>query len=295
MAGCLTFLFPQTMRTAMQCWLSKPGVQEAQNAKARARAALNRARRKKKKLTEDQTAPIASSIDDCEDLSHNVSWDANDDSVLTMDDDLPCPYDSQTLDSTKRIFQRWRKEWLVSEDTWGEAYEEALAHAHMEGTHETDIFLDQCATHALEGRTILEAIWGIVHTSCPYCRECLNEHVIYRIRAPPIPPVNIPIPDPTPCFPIRFIPPSPTMHKVHLSRISPATSTQLHSAFPTLPLCPPTPYPFHPTLSGVLLPRPIGPPDPIPTPSAFPTHSVPLVLSHPTISPSDCLTGPLLD
>ncbi|KAG2126904.1 hypothetical protein DEU56DRAFT_915858 [Suillus clintonianus] len=194
------FLFPQTMghptrgrscssssrqRTATQRWLSKPGVREAQNAKARARAALNRARRKKKKLTDDQTAPIASSIDDCEDLSHesiddcedlsrDVSWDANDDSVLTMDNDLPCPCDSQTLDSTERIFQRWRKEWLVSEDKWGEAYEEALAHARTEGTHETDIFLDQCAMHALEGRTILEAIRGIVHTSCPYCRERLK-------------------------------------------------------------------------------------------------------------------------
>ncbi|KAG1728936.1 hypothetical protein EDB19DRAFT_1913631 [Suillus lakei] len=161
-------------RTATQHWLSKPGVREAQNAKARARAALNRARRKKKKLTDDQTAPIASSIDDCEDLSRNVSWDANDDSVLTMDNDLPCPCDSQTLDSTERIFQRWRKEWLVSEDKWGEAYEEALAHARTEGTHETDIFLDQCAMHALEGRTILEAIRGIVHTSCPYCRERLK-------------------------------------------------------------------------------------------------------------------------
>ncbi|KAG1736955.1 hypothetical protein EDB19DRAFT_1829685 [Suillus lakei] len=147
-----------------------------------------------KKLTDDQTAPIASSIDDCEDLSHesiddcedlsrDVSWDANDDSVLTMDNDLPCPCDSQTLDSTKRIFQRWRKEWLVSEDKWGEAYEEALAHARTEGTHETDIFLDQCAMHALEGRTILEAIRGIVHTSCPYCRERLkyNSVLLYDL------------------------------------------------------------------------------------------------------------------
>ncbi|KAG1730394.1 uncharacterized protein EDB91DRAFT_1252654 [Suillus paluster] len=49
--------------------------------------------------------------------------------------------------------------------------------------------------------------------------------VIYQIRAPPTPPVSIPIAGPTLCFPVRFIPPSPTMHKVHLSRNSPATST----------------------------------------------------------------------
>ncbi|KAG1776951.1 hypothetical protein EV702DRAFT_1197621 [Suillus placidus] len=187
-AGRLSFLPPQTMghptrgkscssssrqRTATQHWLSKPGVREAQNAKAHARVAFNRAR-KKKKLTKDQTAPTASSIDRCEDLSRDGSWDANDDSVLMMDNDLPCPCDSQTLDSTERIFQRWRKEWLVSEDTWGEAYEEALAHARAEGKCETDVFLDQCAMHALEGRTILEAIREIVHTSCPYCRERLK-------------------------------------------------------------------------------------------------------------------------
>ncbi|KAG1738914.1 uncharacterized protein EDB91DRAFT_1249089 [Suillus paluster] len=115
---------------------------------------------------------------------------------------------------------------------------------------------------------------------------------------PPVPPVNIPTPGPTPCFLIRSIPPSPTMHKVHLSRISPATSARPCSTLPTLPLCPSTPYPFHPTLSGVPLLRPISLPDPTPTPSAFPTHagpSVPLVFPHPTISSSDRLTGPLLD
>ncbi|KAG2109483.1 hypothetical protein DEU56DRAFT_920364 [Suillus clintonianus] len=208
MAPCPSFLSPQIMRrstqgpsrglssrqrTATQRWLSKPGVREAQNAKARARVAFNRAR-KKKKMIEDQTvAPITSSVDNYEDLSwdanddstitssvdncEDLSWDTNDDSVLTMDNDLPCPCDSQTLNSTERIVQRWRKEWLVwlvAEDTWREVYEEALAHARVEGESETDIFLDQCALHVLEGRKILEAIREIVHTSCPYCRERLK-------------------------------------------------------------------------------------------------------------------------
>ncbi|KAG1720607.1 uncharacterized protein EDB91DRAFT_1256908 [Suillus paluster] len=87
-----------------------------------------------------------------------------------------------------------------------------------------------------------------------------------------------------PLFPHPLHSSSPTMHEVHLSRISPATSARPRSAFLTLPLCPPTPYPFHPTLSGVPLLCPIGPPDPTPTPSAFPTHggpSVPLVLPPP--------------
>ncbi|KAG1735069.1 uncharacterized protein EDB91DRAFT_1250590 [Suillus paluster] len=111
----------------------------------------------------------------------------------------------------------------------------------------------------------------------------LSRTVTYRIRVPPVPPISIPTAGPTPCFPIRSIPPSPTMHEVHLSRISPATSARPYSTLPTLPLCPLTLYPFHPTLSGVPLLCPIGPPNPTPTPSAFLTRPVPLVLSHPTI------------
>ncbi|KAG1730826.1 uncharacterized protein EDB91DRAFT_1349521 [Suillus paluster] len=79
------------------------------------------------------------------------------------------------------------------------------------------------------------------------------------------------------------------MHEVHLSKTSPATSTRLRSAPPTLPLFSLTPYPYPPTLSGAPLLRSIGLTDPTPTPSTistFLTHSVPpvsLVSPHPTI------------
>ncbi|KAG1738151.1 uncharacterized protein EDB91DRAFT_1249469 [Suillus paluster] len=63
--------------------------------------------------------------------------------------------------------------------------------------------------------------------------------VIYRIQAPPIPPVNILTPGLTPCFLVRSIPPSLTMHEVHLSRISPATSAQPRSTPLILLLLPP--------------------------------------------------------
>ncbi|KAG1747922.1 uncharacterized protein EDB91DRAFT_1245391 [Suillus paluster] len=80
---------------------------------------------------------------------------------------------------------------------------------------------------------------------------------------------------------------------------SPATSARLRSTSPTLPLFPPTPYPYPQTLSGALLLCSIGLTDPTPsTISTFLTHlvpSVPLVLFHPTIGPPDRLTGPPLD
>ncbi|KAG1786353.1 uncharacterized protein HD556DRAFT_1449732 [Suillus plorans] len=175
---------------ATQRWLSKPGVREAQNAKARARVALNRAR-KNKKLAEEQKAPVTSSLLDdgcedpqsvCEELSRNDSWDArddswdaNDDSVLTMENDLPCTCNPQTLDNIEIQVRMWRMEWLLSaEDTWGEAYEEALAHAEAKGGREANIFLDQCAQHVSEGKMILDSIREVVHTNCPYCRQRLK-------------------------------------------------------------------------------------------------------------------------
>ncbi|KAG1750036.1 uncharacterized protein EDB91DRAFT_1244629 [Suillus paluster] len=151
----------------------------------------------------------------------------------------------------------------------------------------------QCFHKHMAPYKLLERLCDSLHDRAR-CRST----VIYRIRVPPVPSMSIPTAGLTPCFPVCFIPPSLTMHEVHLSRISPATSTRLCSALPTLPLCPPTPYPFHPTLSGVPLLHPIGPPNPTPTPSAFLPRSdpsVPLVLTHPTISPSNRLTGPLLD
>ncbi|KAG2049248.1 hypothetical protein BDR06DRAFT_975430 [Suillus hirtellus] len=135
---------------ATQCWLSKPGVQEAQNAKAHARVALNRASQR---------------VKNCPTMTV----------VLTMENNLPCTCNPQTLDNIDIQVWMWQMKWLLSaEDTWGEAYEEALAHAEAKGGCEANIFLDQCAQHVSEGRMMLDSIWEVVHTNCPYCRQRLK-------------------------------------------------------------------------------------------------------------------------
>ncbi|KAG0699333.1 hypothetical protein DFH29DRAFT_1002109 [Suillus ampliporus] len=115
------------------------------------------------------------------DFSCNVTEDAvltmDNGAVLTMDNDLPCPCDSPTLQTLETLAGLWRKEW-GSENVWNEAYNEALGRTQTKGERETTIFLDQCAQHVWEGRTLLDSIRDVVHTSCPYCRERLKYDTI---------------------------------------------------------------------------------------------------------------------
>jgi len=57
-------------------------------------------------------------------------------------------------------------------------YENLLKGAQKKRGLETNIFLDECGVHACEGRGLLECVQNIVHTSCPYCRECLKHDII---------------------------------------------------------------------------------------------------------------------
>ncbi|KAG1806951.1 hypothetical protein EV424DRAFT_1544042 [Suillus variegatus] len=204
MVGCL-LLFPAELwdirlggdliaHRPGSTWLHNVGFpsQEFEKPKTPKLVLDNRAR-KKKKLAEEQKAPVTLSLLDdgcedsqsaCEELSRDDSWDANDDSVLTMENDLPCTCNPQTLDNIDIQVWMWRMEWLLSaEDTWGEAYEEALVHAEAKGGREANIFLDQCAQHVSEGRMILDSIREVVHTNCPYCRQRLkyNSILLYNL------------------------------------------------------------------------------------------------------------------
>ncbi|KAG1720228.1 uncharacterized protein EDB91DRAFT_1257079 [Suillus paluster] len=168
------------------------------------------------------------------------------------------------IDSPAEVTEIWMPSWVAS----GHIMDDVVLALRQEELELRKGQANNCLEklrQALGDRSVV----GSVSTPKASGPSGEQRSVIYQIQAPPIPPVNIPTPGPTPCFPVHSIPPSPTMHEVHLSRISPATSTQPCSALLTLPLCPLTPYPFHPTLSGVPLLHPIGPPSPTPTPSAF--------------------------
>ena len=110
--------------------------------------------------------------------NHNSrdSTDA-DESILTMENDLPCSCDSLTLEVIETTVKHWQKEW-APEETWNEVYHESLTCALLKGERETTVFLDKCGTHAGVGRAILDDIREVVHTSCPCCRERLKYDMI---------------------------------------------------------------------------------------------------------------------
>ncbi|KAG1894802.1 uncharacterized protein F5891DRAFT_1194787 [Suillus fuscotomentosus] len=96
-----------------------------------------------------------------------------DDSVLTMDNDLPCSCDVPTLQTIENTVRQWRKEW-ESESAWNEAFDDELGRARIEGEHATTTFLDECAQRIIDGKELLESIHDVVRTHCPYCRERLK-------------------------------------------------------------------------------------------------------------------------
>ncbi|KAG0701649.1 hypothetical protein DFH29DRAFT_1050001 [Suillus ampliporus] len=144
-------------------------VRDTQNVKAQIRVA-----QKKTQLLNDQDIaaadhPWITTIDAVLTMDNGA--------VLTMDNDLPCPCNSPTLQTLETLAGLWRKEW-ASENVWNEAYNEALGRAQTKGERETTIFLNQCTQHAWEGRTLLDSIRDVVHTSCLYCREHLKYDTI---------------------------------------------------------------------------------------------------------------------
>ncbi|KAG1842321.1 hypothetical protein C8R48DRAFT_679070 [Suillus tomentosus] len=121
-------------------------------------------------LPSPRNSPSLQAIDE----EYDRSFDP-DESILTMDTDLSCACDSPSLQTLEILVGQWRKEW-VSEEMWNEAYDEALRRALSKGEHA--VFVEQCAQHASEGRSLLESIKDIVHTHCPCCREHLKYDTI---------------------------------------------------------------------------------------------------------------------
>ncbi|KAG2034625.1 hypothetical protein BDR03DRAFT_984208 [Suillus americanus] len=124
-------------------------------------------------------SPILQTID--EEPFNDFLFDAND-SVLTMDNVIPCSCDSLSLQTLETLVGRWQKsvgkwpkEW-PSEDMWNEAFNKALARAQAKG--KCALFLEQCAEHASEGRSLLDTIKDIVHTACLCCKERLKYDII---------------------------------------------------------------------------------------------------------------------
>ncbi|KAG1868652.1 hypothetical protein F4604DRAFT_2020315 [Suillus subluteus] len=150
---------------ATECWLAKPGVRDAQNTKARVRMA-----REKKTQAQAVTLPAFN--------FHQVTPEL-DDSVLTMENDIPCSCDVQTLQTIAIIVSSWRKEWTFdSEATWSKVYGERFAFAQKRGERATTAFLDECDVHVREGALILDSIGEVVHTNCACCRERLKYDII---------------------------------------------------------------------------------------------------------------------
>ncbi|KAG1899793.1 uncharacterized protein F5891DRAFT_1231813 [Suillus fuscotomentosus] len=210
--------FFDDMRIATEHWLEKPGVRETRNEKAHIRAARNRARKKRVLPCDAHDTPVTASdhedyhsqydateavltLDrndsECDDdlpyftdtnlpsprnspslqaidEEYDRSFDP-DESILTMDNNLSCACDSPSLQTLEILVGQWRKEW-VSEEMWNEAYDEALRRALSKGEHA--VFVEQCAQHASEGRSLLESIKDVVHTHCPCCRERLKYDTI---------------------------------------------------------------------------------------------------------------------
>lgn len=121
----------------------------------------------------DPNAPVTSAAAPHSPTSSRYSTPEADDSILTMDNNIPCSCDTQTLQTIQTMVGHWGKDWEL-EDTWNVTYEEVLAHAQANGEQETTRFLDDCAKHALEGRTLLDSIRDLVYTNCLCCREQLK-------------------------------------------------------------------------------------------------------------------------
>ncbi|KAG1889614.1 uncharacterized protein F5891DRAFT_987373 [Suillus fuscotomentosus] len=121
-------------------------------------------------LPSPRNSPSLQAIDE----EYDRSFDP-DESILTMDNNLLCACDSPSLQMLEILVGQWRKEW-VSEEMWNEAYDEALRRTLSKGEHA--VFVEQCAQHASEGRSLLESIKDVVHTHCPCCRERLKYDTI---------------------------------------------------------------------------------------------------------------------
>lgn len=98
----------------------------------------------------------------------------NDDSVLTMDNDLPCPCNGPTLQTLETLVGQWQKDWGSESTTWNEVFDTELACSRAEGEEALAGFIDQAAQQALEGRALMDGIRDVAHTHCPCCRERLK-------------------------------------------------------------------------------------------------------------------------
>ncbi|KAG1893161.1 uncharacterized protein F5891DRAFT_1196791 [Suillus fuscotomentosus] len=125
----------------------------------------------------DPIAPVTSATAPHSPTSSHHSTPEADDSILTMDNNIPCSCDNPTLQTIQTMAGHWGKGWEW-EDTWNVTYKEVLAHAQANGEQETTRFLDDSGKHALEGRMLLDDIRDLVYTNCPCCREQLKHDTI---------------------------------------------------------------------------------------------------------------------
>ncbi|KAG2139652.1 hypothetical protein DEU56DRAFT_755427 [Suillus clintonianus] len=149
---------PQTSKqcVATERWFAKPGVRDAQNAKVHVRMAHKwEGPFQQKKKNQAETPPT---------LSFRCVTPELNDSVLTMENNIPCSCDVQTLQTIAMIVNGWQKEWKFdSEATWNKVYGEAFTFAQKRGERVTTAFLDDCDAHVREGRAILDSIREVVH------------------------------------------------------------------------------------------------------------------------------------
>ncbi|KAG1730789.1 hypothetical protein EDD22DRAFT_852964 [Suillus occidentalis] len=79
--------------------------------------------------------PALTTLDD-------FSYEA-DDSVLSMDNNLPCSCGTPTLQTVENLVGLWWKEW-ESESMWNDTFDSLLKCTRMKGKHTTTIFFEEC-------------------------------------------------------------------------------------------------------------------------------------------------------
>ncbi|KAI5992442.1 hypothetical protein EDD15DRAFT_2368210 [Pisolithus albus] len=139
-------------REATTRWLNKPGVLEAQQEKARLRAARNRERKKAADLEEVNTRSDGT-IDHIPD-----QCDPNDDSQTSSSlgrSSMASP--APTLPEMRLSIDEWRSDW-GPEGGWLKRFDESLRKACEKGLASTDCFFKECEIHAREGRSFLHIL-----------------------------------------------------------------------------------------------------------------------------------------
>ncbi|KAI5982016.1 hypothetical protein EDD15DRAFT_2378550 [Pisolithus albus] len=136
-------------RMATTRWLNKPGVLEAQQEKARLRAARNRARKKAEALagvnvfSNETTDRI---LDQCDADGDTASTS----SFLHSTAVIPIP----TLPDLHLSIDAWKSDW-GPESAWLKKFDESLCKAREKGLASTDRFFKECKVHACEGRCFI--------------------------------------------------------------------------------------------------------------------------------------------